>query len=65
MKPFEDWQDPDMVGQSEYRAIFDCVADALEDVPEDEHLGHAIEMLKEFESWAKEMRRPLEQAVKA
>lgn len=56
-------QHPDHVGQSEYRAIVEAIADALEvsdaagepdmDAPlTDEDLAHAIGCLEEFRDWS-------------
>ena len=49
--------DPDAIGASEYRAIFDTLADAFEDADNevaDAPRDFALAMLREFEAWAKE-----------
>lgn len=50
-------QHPDQVCESEYRAIYDCLSDTLCEVPEAERKSMALAMLREFEEWAKAMRR--------
>lgn len=59
MDPLSVLSDPDTVCQSEYRAIYDCIRDALQDAPEDERLEIALAMLKEFKDSAKSMRKTL------
>ena len=44
--------DPDKVGQSEYRAIYECIADGLADTPPEEQVQMAHSMLEEFHNWA-------------
>lgn len=56
--------DPDEVGQSEYRAIHDCLKDTLEDCPKKERFDLAMSMLDEFELWAKSMKSNLEHSPK-
>ena len=43
---------PEDVGESEYRAIYDCIHDGLHGVEEDELLDHTLAMLKQFEDIA-------------
>lgn len=62
MNPIELLLSPDDVGQSEYRAIYSCIEDALWDAPEDERMEIAISMLEEFKVWAKGMRKTLKKA---
>lgn len=62
MNPISVLEDPDDIGQSEYRAIIDCLRDALEDAPEEDRLGLAIGMLDEFEHWAGSLKKRLKGA---
>jgi hypothetical protein len=55
--------DPDTVGSSEYRAIYTCIEDALEDTEDGEHRLAAISIVREFEEWAHTLRRQLEGAM--
>jgi hypothetical protein len=57
MSPIEVLQHPDQVCESEYRAIYECLGDALADTPESERKTMALAMLREFEEWAKSLRR--------
>ena len=43
---------PKDVGQSGYTAMYDCIADALADTPEDEQAMLIFSMLAEFATWA-------------
>ena len=60
------FQDPDMVGSSEYRAIFDCLADIIDscrgEVEDDggDLRGFVAVCADEMESWAMEFRTKLE-----
>ena len=51
---------PGHIGQSEYRAIHDCILDALEkdrlDDVTKEDLMRVVDMLDEFEQWAKKLK---------
>ena len=55
---------PDIIGSSEYRAIYDCIADALTDYDESEHADVAKSMLNEFIDHAKAMKKRLKKMVK-
>ena len=61
--PLLKFQDPDQVGSSEYRAIHDCIADALEGFDEEEDDCTAEEfaasMLGEFIEHAQAMLKTL------
>ena len=52
MNPIEMLPNPDEVAASEYRAIYECVQDALQDTPDEDKKDHALAMLDEFEEWA-------------
>lgn len=56
--------DPDIIGSSEYRAIYGCIADALEDYNESEHADVAKAMLNEFIDHAKAAKKRLKKLVK-
>lgn len=62
MNPMDLLLNPEEVGQSEYRAIHDCIKDGLEDVPDGEKMDLAMAMLKELKGWAKSMRKTLKKA---
>lgn len=51
---------PDDVGQSEYRAIYDCINDAVVDMDDDERVAHIVAMLHEFISISSGMLSKLE-----
>lgn len=55
---------PNAVGASEYRAIYECIADALSDYDEGEHAAVAKSMLNEFIDHAKAMKKRLKKMVK-
>jgi len=59
MSPIDALQHPDQVCESEYRAIYECLGDALADTPEPERKSIALAMLREFEEWAKALRRSI------
>ena len=61
MSPIEVLQHPDQVCESEYRAIYECLGDALADTPEAERKAMALGMLREFEEWAKALRKRIRQ----
>lgn len=52
MKDVPYFPNPDDICQSEYRAIYDCVKDGLEDVPPGTDLATISTMLQEFSCWA-------------
>ena len=54
-KILEVFPDPDEVGQAEYRAIYDCIADALADTPPQQQAQLVQSMLTEFRAWAQKM----------
>ena len=56
------FQDPDNVGQSEYRAIHELLTDALDSAVDTEVSlkAHAISILQETEDWARRLRNALE-----
>lgn len=56
--------DPDLIGSSEYRAIYDCIADALHAYDDSEHADVAKSMLNEFIDHAKAMKKRLKKMVK-
>jgi hypothetical protein len=57
MNPLDILEHPDDVGQSEYRAIYECISDALSDVSDMVKKELAIAMLGEFEAWAKALKK--------
>jgi hypothetical protein len=59
MNPLSLLQHPDVVGQSEYRAIYDCIYDALLDTPDEVKKEMVLGMLEEFESWAKVIKNTI------
>lgn len=59
MNPIDLLPDPDTVGQCEYRTIHQALKDTLEDCPKEERMELAINMLDEFEGWAKELKEKL------
>jgi hypothetical protein len=61
MNPIDALEHPDTVCESEYRAIYECLGDALADTPEPERKTMAMGMLREFEEWAKALRRRIRQ----
>lgn len=54
--------DPDDIGQSEYRAIYEHMKDALEDCPDEDRFGLALAMLDEFKLWADALKNTLKKA---
>jgi hypothetical protein len=59
--------DPDALGQSEYRAIYDCIMASWPDIDEDyetdkEKISHVIDMLDEFSTWADNLKKDMIQA---
>lgn len=50
------FQDPDNVGETEYRAIFEAVSDALDDGADD---ALVLAMLQNFEETARSLRERL------
>lgn len=59
MNPVELLPNPDDIGNSEYRAIYDSLKSTLDDCPEEERFNLAIAMLDEFEFWAKDIKSTL------
>jgi hypothetical protein len=57
MNPLDTLTHPDDVGESEYRAIYECLQDALRDTPDEDKKAHALAMLEEFKEWAKALRK--------
>ena len=55
---------PDIIGSSEYRAIYDCIADATSDYTAAEHGDVAKAMLNEFIDQAKAMKKRLKKMAK-
>lgn len=63
----EVFNDPDMVGQSEYRAIYDVIVDGAFNgsVPDDDHVltseeaEHTLSMLTELKDLAADLRKEL------
>lgn len=55
---------PDIIGSSEYRAIHDCIADALHDYAENERPAVAKAMLNEFIDHAKAMKKRVKKMIK-
>ena len=51
--------EPDVVGSAEYRAIYECLDEGLQDVAPFEHT-YAAAVLHEFEHWARSLRTQLE-----
>lgn len=64
MNPIELLPDPDDVGQSEYRTIYETLRDTLRDCPEEERFDLAVSMLDEFEWWAKDIKSRLASSEK-
>lgn len=64
MKPEDLFVNPDIIGSSEYRSIYDCISDALHDYDESEHAAVAKSMLNEFIDHAKAMKKRLKKMVK-
>lgn len=60
-KWFKTLDDPDMVGQSEYRAIHDLLDDVCNDQYNDDppDLDHVDTVLGEVQTWAKALRHAL------
>lgn len=56
--------DPDLIGSSEYRAIYDCIDAALDDYSESEHPAVAKAMINEFIDHAKAMKKRLKKLIK-
>lgn len=54
---------PDLICSSEYRAIYDCLADALSDYGADEHADVCAAMLDEFIEQAQGMKNRLKQTL--
>lgn len=50
------------VCQSEYSAMYDCIASGLEDIPRNEQLGVIRGMLQEFLEWAEVLLKDLPDA---
>lgn len=59
MNPIEMLTHPDDVGESEYRAIYECVSDALQNTPDEDKKAHALAMLEEFEEWARALQKKI------
>ena len=57
MNPIDVLDHPDKVCESEYRAIYECVSDALSDISDVDKKDVALAMLGEFESWAKALKK--------
>lgn len=55
---------PDLIGSSEYRTIYDCIADATHDYDPAEHGAVAKSMLNEFIDHAKAMKKRLKKMIK-
>lgn len=51
--------DPDDIGQSEYRVIYEHMKDTLDDCPEEEQFDLALAMLGEFKLWADALKNTL------
>jgi hypothetical protein len=64
MNPVELLPNPDDVGQSEYRAIYEHLKDTLDDCPQSERMDLAIAMLCEFEEWARHIKGRLKESSK-
>jgi len=60
VNPIEMLSNPDDIGVSEYRAIYECISDALHDTPDEEKKAQAIAMLEEFEGWAMALKKRIE-----
>jgi len=63
------FSDPDIVGQSEYRAIFSCIHDAVEnpgpnDELDSEAVGLILSGLEEFDDWVDELRNRIREAMR-
>lgn len=63
MNPLDILEHPDDVCESEYRAIYECISDALHDTPNEDKKDHALGMLEEFEGWAKALRKKIKENV--
>lgn len=57
--PMKCFPDPDSIGQSEYRVMYEHLRETLDDCPEKERFELASSMLDEFESHARSMRADL------
>ncbi len=51
-------RDPDEVGASEYRAIYDTIEES-----EPEDASHALAIVEEFENWARAIKANLEEEM--
>lgn len=65
MNPIDLYTDPDVVGEAEYRAIYDLLASTLADCPPDERVDLCRRMLQEFRDAADSMLHILDKNLEA
>lgn len=56
--PFR-FTDPDHIGESEYRTIYDFCADALADAEPGTEIEFVVAILEQFEDWARRLRQSI------
>jgi hypothetical protein len=54
--------DPDLVGESEYRAVYEAIEAATDGAADDDEVGHLVlASLRELSDWASRIRRDINQ----